>query len=285
MHRAGGGGAGEGAIPQAHRCPPRSPWTPRAGKAGCATGKNDSGVPVGVWGVPGGCLEPGSSPAPSTRVPPGDPQPAPPQGQALLASLTAAAPLTGVAGSGPGCWTEREPAEGGEQGRPAWLGQQEGAWPCSPDAETASKEVKWELCLWVKGGEGSGPRRGGNRAHSQGGLWGVGGSRGSPRGDPGSPRPASPLPEGPCAGREPRLERGAHPARVRVPPGGVTEVTASPASEPFTPNHSLPRRISRPRGAAPHPTNPNLLAGPEVPPGGTDGGDGAVGGLSSSYLS
>lgn len=176
------------------------------------------------------------------------------------------------------------------------------------------------------------PTARGDRAHSQGGLWGVRGSRAGPWGDPGSPRPASPLPEGPCAGQEPRLERGAHPTRVRVPCGGVTEASTqrfeafhpkslppptdqlaagcSPSSHKSKPPppggtgssglvpgalgaarscrcrwQGSPEGSDRPRGAAPHPTNPNLLPGREEPPGGTDGGDGAVGGLSSSYLS
>lgn len=162
----GGGGAGEGVTPQPHRCPPRSPSNPRAGMR---RWEKCNRSPSGFGESPVTASSLAHPPAPRHRVPPGTLQPAPPQGQALLASLTAAAPLTGVAGSGPGCWTEREPTEGGEQGRPAWLGQQEGAWPCSPDAETASKEVKWELCLWVKGGEGSGPRRGGTGHTRRGG--------------------------------------------------------------------------------------------------------------------
>lgn len=154
-------------------------------------------MPVRVlWGSPVTAWSLAHPPPAATVFPPGTLQPAPPQGQALLASLTAAAPLTGVAGSGPGCWTEREPTEGGEQGRPARLGQEEGAWPCSPDAETASKEVKWELCLWVKGGEGSGPRRGGT-GHTLRGALGTEGLPGHPSGGSWLPHPASPLPEGP----------------------------------------------------------------------------------------
>lgn len=162
------GAAGEGAIPQARRCPLRCPSTPVPGR-GMRHWEKCSRSLSGFEGSPVTALSLAHPPPPATEFPPGTLQPAPPQGQALLASLTAAAPLTGVAGSGPGCWTEREPTEGGEQGRPAWLGQQEGAWPCSPDAETASKEVKWELCLWVKGGEGSGPRRGGTGHTRRGG--------------------------------------------------------------------------------------------------------------------
>lgn len=181
------------------------------------------------------------------------------------------------------------------------------------------------------------PTARGDRAHSQGGLWGVRGSRAGPWGILVPPAPHPRCRRGRARGRS-QSWRGELIPRVSASHVGVSQ-RLPPGSKPFTPDSSLPRRINwlrgaapHPtnanllpgrevpppggtgssglvpgalgaarscrcrwqglpgesgwrRGAAPHPTNPNLLLSREVPPGGTDGGDGAVGGLSRSYLS
>lgn len=65
-----GGGSWGGGDPPAPPLPPTLPLYPRAGMRRWEKCNRSL---VGVWGVPGHCLEPGSPPAPRHRVPPGDP--------------------------------------------------------------------------------------------------------------------------------------------------------------------------------------------------------------------
>lgn len=169
------------------------------------------------------------------------------------------------------------------------------------------------------------PTARGDRAHSQGGLWGVRGSRGSLGG---ILAPPAPHPRGGGAVRGAGAKAGAGSASHACPrptcgyhggfhPVGTLSprITPSPDGspgcgvQPLTPQiQTCPAGRYRQLGAcarrsgrcpllpAPLAAIPGGRAGrgvqpltPQIrtccPPGGTDGGDGAVGGLSRSYLS
>lgn len=118
------------------------------------------------------------------------------------------------------------------------------------------------------------PTARGDRAHSQGGLWGVRGSRAGPWGILVPPAPHPRCRSGRARGRS-QGWRGELIPRVSASHVGVSQ-RLPPGSKPFTPDSSLPRQINWLRGAAPHPTNANLLPGREVPPPGGTGSSGLV---------